>query len=108
MSMSKAQILPAVVACFVALSAPEAQQTPGQSTPAARPRRTEADARAAADRNRQEREKQRKLTGAPLELLADYVKANIGPVPDSLGVSPFYKKYADALGIPVLASEKVP
>ena len=71
-------------------------------------RRTEADARAAADRNRQEREKQRQLTGAPVELLADYVKANIGPVPDSLGVSPFYKKYADALGIPVLASEKVP
>jgi hypothetical protein len=109
MSMSKAQILPAaVVACFVALSASEAQQTPGESTAAARPRRTEADARAAAVRNRQEREKQRQLTGAPVELLADYVKANIGPVPDSLGVSPFYEKYADALGIPVLASEKVP
>ena len=32
----------------------------------------------------------------------------MGPVPESLGVSPFYKKYADALGIPVVASEKVP
>ena len=29
-------------------------------------------------------------------------------MPASLGVSPFYKKYVDALGIPVLASEKVP
>jgi hypothetical protein len=29
-------------------------------------------------------------------------------VPASLAVSPFYRKYTDALGIPVLASEKVP
>jgi hypothetical protein len=36
------------------------------------------------------------------------VIANIGPVPESLGVSPFYTKYADALGIPVIASAKVP
>ena len=42
--MSKAQILPAaVVACFVALSASAAQQTPGQSTAAARPRRTDRE-----------------------------------------------------------------
>jgi len=47
-------------------------------------------------------------TGAPVELISDYVKANIGPVPESLGVSPFYKKYVDAAGIPVIASEKVP
>ena len=43
-----------------------------------------------------------------MELISDYVKANIGPVPESLGVSPFYTKYADAFGIPVIASDKVP
>ena len=52
--------------------------------------------------------RQRLKTGAPVELIPDYVKANIGPVPESLGVSPFYKKYTDAFGIPVVASEKVP
>jgi hypothetical protein len=36
------------------------------------------------------------------------VKAVVGPVPAELGVSPFYTKYADALGIPVVSSEKVP
>ena len=36
------------------------------------------------------------------------MKAKIGPVPASLGVSPFYTKYVDAQGIPVIASEKVP
>jgi hypothetical protein len=36
------------------------------------------------------------------------MKAVIGPVPESLGVSPFYKKYVDAQGIPVITSEKVP
>ena len=76
--------------------------------PAARPQRTEADARARAEANRKEREAQRVKTGAPVGLIPDYVKANIGPVPESLGVSPFYKKYTDAVGIPVVASEKVP
>jgi hypothetical protein len=30
------------------------------------------------------------------------------PVPASLGVDPFYKKYVDAQGIPVISSDKVP
>jgi hypothetical protein len=75
---------------------------------AARPQRTEGEARARAEANRKEREAQRVKTGAPVELIADYVKANIGPVPESLGVSPFYKKYTDAFGIPVIASDQVP
>jgi hypothetical protein len=85
-----------------------AQDKPRGTTQAARPTRTEADARARAEANRREREQQRLKTGAPVELIPDYVKANIGPVPESLGVSPFYKKYTDALGIPVITSEKVP
>jgi len=85
-----------------------AQDKPSSTTQAAQPRRTEADARARAEANRREREQQRIKSGAPVELISDYVKANIGPVPAALGVSPFYQKYADALGIPVIASEKVP
>ena len=71
-------------------------------------RRTEAEARAAAERNRRERELQRQRTGVPVELISSYVKANILPVPASLGVSPFYSKYVDAQGIPVISSDKVP
>ncbi|HEX7779631.1 MAG TPA: hypothetical protein VF424_10350 [Vicinamibacterales bacterium] len=41
-------------------------------------------------------------------MIPSYLKAVIGPVPASLGVSPFYKKYVDAQGIPVISSEKVP
>lgn len=41
-------------------------------------------------------------------LVEDYMKAMVGPVPPALGVDPFYKKHTDALGIPVLSSEKVP
>src|SRR5215831_16681446 len=41
-------------------------------------------------------------------LIEDYVKAAVGAPPESLGADPFYKKHTDALGIPVLASEKVP
>jgi hypothetical protein len=78
------------------------------TTEAARPQRTEAEARERADANRRAREQQRIKTGAPPELVSDYVKANIGPVPDSLGLDPFYRKYTDALGIPVVSSEKVP
>jgi hypothetical protein len=85
-----------------------AQEKPPATGTAARPMRTEADARARAEANRKEREQQRRKTGAPVELISDYAKANIGPVPESLGVSPFYKKYADAMGIPVIASDKVP
>ena len=88
--------------------APADRQTPAAPTQAARPQRTEAEARQAAERHRQEREKQRQETGKPVELIWSYVDANVGPVPESLGVSPFYKKYADAQGIPVVASGKVP
>jgi hypothetical protein len=91
-----------------AVHSADAQIQPSTTNQAARPQRTEADARALAERHRQEREKQRLLKGVPVELVSDYVKANVGPVPESLGVSPFYKKYADAEGIPVIASDKVP
>ncbi len=72
------------------------------------PTRTEADARARAEANRRARQEQRQKTGTPAELVSDYVTANVGPVPAALGVSPFYRKYTDALGIPVIASDKVP
>ncbi len=77
-------------------------------TQAARPQRTEAEARALADKHRAERARLRQETGKPVELISDYVAAQFLPVPASLGVSPFYKKYVDAQGIPVLSSEKVP
>jgi len=41
-------------------------------------------------------------------LIDDYLKANVTAAPSSLGFDPFYKKYADALGIPILSSGKVP
>src|SRR5262245_41999292 len=40
--------------------------------------------------------------------IQDYVNAVIGAPPASLGVDPFYRKYADALGVAILSSEKVP
>jgi hypothetical protein len=46
--------------------------------------------------------------GADKPLIEDYVKANVGPIPSDLTLDPFYKKHADALGIPVVSSEKVP
>jgi hypothetical protein len=70
--------------------------------------RTEAEAKRVAERNRAERERQRKATGTPVELIPDYVRAQIAAVPASLGVSPFYKKYVDAQGIPVISSERAP
>ena len=88
----------------------QAQQTgtsptvPGQG----RPQRTEASARAAVERLRAQRADSARKTGAPVELIPSYVKAVVLPVPDSLGVSPFYRKYVDAMGIAVLSSEKVP
>jgi hypothetical protein len=47
---------------------------------------------------------------APREqaIVADYVKASVTPAPASLGYDPFYVKYADALGIPILSSARVP
>jgi hypothetical protein len=100
--------LHAPVGSLLAVSLFAAQHKPPDTTEPARPMRTEADARARADANRRAREEQRRKTGKPVELIADYVAANIGPVPDSLGVSPFYQKYTDAMGIPAIASEKVP
>ena len=41
-------------------------------------------------------------------LIRDYVSANVGPVPADLGLDPFYKKYTDAMGIPIVSSEKPP
>jgi hypothetical protein len=84
------------------------QEKPVTPSQAARPQRTEAEARQLAEKNRQERARLRKETGQPVELVSDYVKAQLLPVPETLGVSPFYKKYVDAQGIPVIASEKVP
>ena len=81
---------------------------PGQTTPTQPRQRTEEEARKVAADNRAAREQQRQQTGAPVELIPSYLKAVIGPVPASLGVSPFYKKYVDAQGIPVISSEKVP
>jgi hypothetical protein len=103
-------VLALTVTVSLTSSAGQAQNPTRTTTaqPAARPQRTEADARARADANRKAREAQRVKTGAPVELIPDYVKANIGPVPESLGVNPFYKKYTDALGIPVIASDNVP
>src|SRR5262245_42947333 len=40
--------------------------------------------------------------------IQDYVKAVIGAPPASLGVDHFYKKHADAMGVAILSSEKVP
>lgn len=50
------------------------------------------------------------LLGAdqPTPLIRDYASAAISAPPESLKVDPFYKKYTDAIGIPVLSSEKVP
>jgi hypothetical protein len=85
-------------------------QTPPATTqtPPRAPQRTEADARATVDRQRAQRAEEAKRTGAPVELIPSYLKATVLSVPESLGVSPFYKKYVDAMGIPVIASEKVP
>jgi len=73
-----------------------------------RRQRTEAEARARADSFRAERARLGAETGQPVELIPDYVAAVVGPVPESLGLDPFYRKYVDANGIPVVSSEKVP
>lgn len=41
-------------------------------------------------------------------MIQDYVSAAIGPVPESLRLDPFYKKYTDALGIAIVSSDNVP
>jgi cyclophilin family peptidyl-prolyl cis-trans isomerase len=95
---------------FSGLTAAPAQQRQDGQPPQQQQRRqrTEAEARETAERLRAERARLRAETGGPVELVPSYVRAAIRPVPESLGVSPFYKKYVDALGIPVISSEKVP
>ncbi len=51
---------------------------------------------------------QQSPSGRPKPLLTDYFAANISTPPLSIRADPFYKKYADATGIPVISSEKVP
>ena len=110
------RVVTAVLAAMAAasLSALDTPQQTGTANPTAQtpltaaPRRTEAEARAAAERNRRNRELKRQQTGAPVELISSYIKANILPVPAALGVDPFYTKYVDAQGIPVISSDKVP
>jgi hypothetical protein len=41
-------------------------------------------------------------------LVESYEKAMIAAPPVELGLDPFYKKYADAFGLPIVSSEKVP
>lgn len=101
-------ILAKGVAAALIGSGPESlhSQTRTQTQP---PARTEADARARAERDRAERAKLREETGKPVELVHDYAAYYVKPVPASFKVDTFfYKKYVDALGIPVLASAKTP
>jgi hypothetical protein len=41
-------------------------------------------------------------------LLQDYIKFSVTAPPAALELDPFYKKYVDAQGIPIVSSEKVP
>jgi hypothetical protein len=41
-------------------------------------------------------------------LLQDYIQFTVKPPPPELELDPFYKKYVDAHGIPVVSSEKTP
>lgn len=105
--MSARTVSGAALTLLLFAVAPAHAQERSSSAPT-RPQRTEAEARAVAARNRAERARQRKATGKPVELIPSYVAAQIQPVPESLGVSPFYKKYVDAMGIPVLSSDRAP
>jgi hypothetical protein len=40
-------------------------------------------------------------------LVENYVRTMVTAPPESLGLDPFYKKYTDAFGIPIVSSEKV-
>ncbi len=44
----------------------------------------------------------------PAALLQDYPRFSVTAPPASLGLDPFYRKHADAHGIPVVSSDKVP
>ena len=41
-------------------------------------------------------------------LVESYERAMVTPPPVELALDPFYKKYADAFGVPIVSSEKVP
>jgi cyclophilin family peptidyl-prolyl cis-trans isomerase len=110
--MRPSTVIPTFAMVFAATAVypAAAQQRQGGAPPQAptqRPQRTEQEARDVAARLRAERGRQREA-GSPMELIPSYVSASIGPVPESLGVSSFYTKYADAHGIPVISSAKVP
>jgi hypothetical protein len=48
-------------------------------------------------------------TNGPKALVASYEAFTVGAVPPEFGYDPtFYKKYVDAIGIPVISSDKVP
>jgi hypothetical protein len=47
-----------------------------------------------------------KRTGPPL--LQDYIAFTVTAPPPALALDPFYKKYVDALGIPIVTSARVP
>ena len=93
---------------WMTLAASSALRGQGTATPTPDPQRTEADARSTAERQRAERDAHYRQTGERMELISSYSRAAIRPVPESLGLDPFYRKYVDALGIPVVSSEKVP
>ena len=97
-----------IVVGYGTFEARAAQDKPVAPNQAARPQRTEAEARALAEKHRQERAEQRKQTGKPVELISELRPGQMQPVPASLGVDPFYTKYVDAQGIPVISSDKVP
>ena len=44
----------------------------------------------------------------PPALLQDYIAFTVTAPPAALELDPFYKKYADAHGVPVVSSNKVP
>ncbi len=105
---SRAAWVAVLASIFAAgLGAAALQQKPAAADRTQRREATEAELRQRASQAREAREKQRRA-GAPEELIPDYIRASIGPVPASLGVDPFYRKYVDANGIPVLSSDKVP
>jgi hypothetical protein len=62
-----------------------------------------AAASAAQGLNRASAQQQR-----PPALLQDYIKFSVTSPPAALELDPFYKKYVDAHGIPVVTSDKVP
>jgi hypothetical protein len=103
--------LPLVVVATLGLAVQASRQGPPRppvgAAVAQEEQSVEERLRQQAYRAREERERLREA-GTPVELVPDYFAAAVGPVPASLGVDPFYRKYVDANGIPVLSSGKVP